>query len=148
MPLNTPNKTSLACGLIIFSKLHLTRLINSAKYFFNHVYLRSFLSQIFFEWLLIYLNLSLLSCFFSACFLKKSSVKFSKGRNLSIISTKPHISMCMLFLDEENNGKNNRLLLGVKLCFTIVWGRAEISPRSFLTHFLKEFDFENSSSAR
>lgn len=122
------------------------KVINSANYFFNHVYLRSFISQTFFEWLLISPCLCF-SCFFSPC-LRKKSVEFSKATNIFMISKLPYISLCIQLLDKRNNSKNNRLPLGPKLCFTIVWGRAEISPRYFLTHFLEEFNFENSSSAR
>ena len=39
---------------------------------------------------------------------------------------KPHTSLCIQFLGNENNGKNNRLPLGVWLCFGIVWGFTEI----------------------
>lgn len=51
-------------------------MINSANYFFNHVYLRSFISQTFFEWLLISPCLCF-SCFFSPC-LQKNPLNFQK----------------------------------------------------------------------
>lgn len=94
------------------------KVINSANYFFNHVYLRSFISQTFFEWLLISPCLCF-SCFFSPC-LRKKSVEFSKATNIFMISKLPYISLCIQLLDKRNNSKNNRLPLGPKLCFTIV----------------------------
>ena len=42
--------------------------------------------------------------------------------NLGEISTQPHTTLCIQFLDRENNNKNNRLPLGKQICFTIVWG--------------------------
>ena len=44
------------------------------------------------------------------------------------ISTQPHPTLCIQFLDRENNDKNNTLPLGKQICFTIVWGYAEILP--------------------
>ena len=44
------------------------------------------------------------------------------------ISAQPHTTLCIQFLDRENNDKNNRLPLGKQICFTIVWGCAEILP--------------------
>ena len=41
--------------------------------------------------------------------------------NLGEISTQPHTTLCIQFLDRENNNKNNRLPLGKQICFTIVW---------------------------
>ena len=32
------------------------------------------------------------------------------------------------FFDRENNDKNNTLSLGKQICFTVVWGCAEILP--------------------
>ena len=46
------------------------------------------------------------------------------------ISAQPHTTLCIQFLDRENNDKNNRLPLGKQICFTIVWGCAEILPQS------------------
>ena len=48
------------------------------------------------------------------------------------ISTQPHSTLCIQFLDRENNDKNNTLPLGKQICFTIVWGCAEILPKTFL----------------
>ena len=42
--------------------------------------------------------------------------------NLGEISTQPHTTLCIQFLDRENNNKNNRLPLRKQICFTIVWG--------------------------
>ena len=42
------------------------------------------------------------------------------------ISAQPHTTLCNQFLDRENNDKNNTLPLGKQICFTIVWGCAQI----------------------
>ena len=39
-----------------------------------------------------------------------------------------HTTLCIQFLDRENNDKNNALPLGNQICFTIVWSWAEILP--------------------
>ena len=44
------------------------------------------------------------------------------------ISAQPHTTLCIQFLDRENNDKNSRLPLGKHICFAIVWGCAEILP--------------------
>ena len=44
------------------------------------------------------------------------------------ISAQPHPTLCIQFLNRENNDKNNTLPLGKQICFTIVWGCAEILP--------------------
>ena len=44
------------------------------------------------------------------------------------ISAQPHTTLCIQFLDRENNDKNNTLPLGKQTCFTIVWGYAETLP--------------------
>ena len=46
------------------------------------------------------------------------------------ISAQHHTTLCIQFLDRENNDKNNTLPLGKQICFTIVWGCAEILPIS------------------
>ena len=56
------------------------------------------------------------------------------------ISAPPHPTLCIQFLDrennDENNNKNNTLPLGKQICFTIVGGCAEILPRILLLlHF-------------
>ena len=38
------------------------------------------------------------------------------------ISAQPHTTLCIQFLDRENNDKNNTLPSGKQICFTIVWG--------------------------
>ena len=47
------------------------------------------------------------------------------------VSAQPHTTLCIQFLDKENNDKNNTLPLGKQICFTIVWGCAEILPSFF-----------------
>ena len=37
------------------------------------------------------------------------------------------------FLDRENNDKNNKLPLEKQICFTMVWGCAEILPNIVFT---------------
>ena len=41
------------------------------------------------------------------------------------ISAQPHPTLCIQFLNRENNDKNNTFPLGKQICFTIVWGCAE-----------------------
>ena len=48
--------------------------------------------------------------------------------NLVKISSQPHTTLCIQFLDREKNEKNNTLPSGKQICFTIVWGCAEILP--------------------
>ena len=48
------------------------------------------------------------------------------------ISAQPHTTLCIQFLDRENNDKNNRLPLGKQIQITIAWGCAEILPNSYL----------------
>ena len=48
------------------------------------------------------------------------------------ISAQPHSTLCIQFLDRENNDKNNTLPLGKQICFTTVWDCAEILPKTFL----------------
>ena len=48
------------------------------------------------------------------------------------ISAQPHSTLCIQFLDRENNDKNNTLPLGKQICFSIVWGCTEILPKTFL----------------
>ena len=52
----------------------------------------------------------------------------SEVSNKVKISTQPYITLCVQFLDSENNDKNNTLPLGKNICFTIVWGCAECYP--------------------
>ena len=44
------------------------------------------------------------------------------------ISAQPHTTLCIQFLDRENNDKNNRVPSGKQICFTIVWGCEKILP--------------------
>ena len=60
-------------------------------------------------------------------FQKSLSFFFLFKLDISMISARqPHVSSCIQFLDEENNDGNSRLPLGLLLCFTVVWGCAEI----------------------
>ena len=47
------------------------------------------------------------------------------------IPAQPHTTLCIQFLDRENNNKNNTLPLEKQICFTIVWGCAEIFTKDF-----------------
>ena len=47
------------------------------------------------------------------------------------ISAQLHTTLCIQFLDRENNDKNSTLPLGKSICFTMVWGRAEILPKIY-----------------
>ena len=38
------------------------------------------------------------------------------------ISAQPHTTLCIQFLDRENNDKNNTLPSGKQICFTMVRG--------------------------
>ena len=44
------------------------------------------------------------------------------------ISVQPHPTLCIQFLNRENNDKNNTFPLGKQICFTMVWGCAETLP--------------------
>ena len=46
------------------------------------------------------------------------------------ISTQSRTTLCIQFLDRENNNKNNTLPLVKQICFTIVWGCVEILPEA------------------
>ena len=46
------------------------------------------------------------------------------------ISAQPHPTLCIQFLNRENNDKNNTFPLEKQICFTIVWGYAETTYRS------------------
>ena len=47
---------------------------------------------------------------------------------LGKISVQPHTTLCIQFLDRENNEKNNRLPLGKQICFTIVGAVRKFYP--------------------
>ena len=49
----------------------------------------------------------------------------------SKISAQPRTTLCIQFLDRENNDKNNTLPLGKHICFRAVCGCAEILPVYF-----------------
>ena len=44
------------------------------------------------------------------------------------ISAQPHTTLCIQFLNKENNDKNNTFPLGKQIDFTIVWGCVETLP--------------------
>ena len=46
-------------------------------------------------------------------------------KSMGKISAQPHPTLCIQFLNRENNDKNNTFPLGKQICFTIVWGCAE-----------------------
>ena len=50
------------------------------------------------------------------------------------ISAQPHTTLCIQFLDRENNDKKNTSPLGKQTCFTIGWDCAEILPGNFTTY--------------
>ena len=56
------------------------------------------------------------------------------------ISAKPHTTLCIQFLDRENNEKNNTLPLGKQICFTIVWDCEEILLTNHLLYDLYNFE--------
>ena len=45
------------------------------------------------------------------------------------ISAQPHPTLCIQFLNRENNDKNNTFPLGKQICFAIVWGCTETLPK-------------------
>ena len=61
------------------------------------------------------------------------------------ISVQPHTTLCIQFLNRENNDKNNTLPLGKQICFIIVWGCVEILPYGVLErrHFMRSQDGKN-----
>lgn len=52
---------------------------------------------------------------------------FNKTKHLAKISVPPHTSLCIQFRDKEDNGENNRLPLGQRLCSAIVWVKPKFS---------------------
>ena len=62
------------------------------------------------------------------------------------VSAQPHTTLCIQFLDRENNDKNNALPLGKQICCTIVWGCAEILPGKLLMKIVRsliEFRYQS-----
>ena len=56
---------------------------------------------------------------------KEFNIKLEKSRIVymySKISAQPHNTLCIQFLDRENNDINNTLPLGKQICLTTVWG--------------------------
>ena len=58
---------------------------------------------------------------------------------LGKISVQPHTTLCIQFLNRENNDKNNTFPLGKQICFTIVWGCAETLPSTLIWVFSSTF---------
>ena len=55
---------------------------------------------------------------------------YSLSNILGKISAQPHPTLCIQFLDREDNDKNKTSPLGKQICFTMVWGCAKILPSS------------------
>ena len=51
---------------------------------------------------------------------KKHQDKKKSGGSFGKISTRPHMTLCIQFLDRENNDKSNTLPLEKQICLTIV----------------------------
>ena len=51
-----------------------------------------------------------------------------RNSNMGKISAQPHPTLCIQFLNRENNDINNTFPSGKQICFTIVWGCAETLP--------------------
>ena len=66
-----------------------------------------------------------------------------KDQKRGKISAQPHTSLCIQFLNRENNDYNNTLPLGKQICFTIAWGCAEILPKKIIEF---EMDKQNCAS--
>ena len=64
------------------------------------------------------------------------------ARNLGKISAHPHTTLCIQFLDRENNDKNNRLPSGKQICFAIVCGLCG----NFTVSILIKVDMADSTS--
>ena len=54
-----------------------------------------------------------------------------------------YTTLCIQFLDRENNDKNNTLPLGIQICFIIVWGCAEILPFIFLKRITQHYSLHH-----
>ena len=50
----------------------------------------------------------------------KKKNKKKSGGSFGKISTRPHMTLCIQFLDRENNDKSNTLPLEKQICLTIV----------------------------
>ena len=62
-----------------------------------------------------------------------NSRKRGHVREMGKISAQPHTTLCIQFLNRENNNKNNTFPLGKQICFTTVWGCAETLPWNVVT---------------
>ena len=63
------------------------------------------------------------------------------GIFLGKISAQPHTTLCIQFLNRENNDKNNTLPLGKQICFTIVWGCTETLPIPIMATIISIVNF-------
>ena len=61
---------------------------------------------------------------------KCEQVQTDQRKRIGKISAQPHPTLCIQFLNIENNDKNNTFPLGKQICFTIVWGCAETLPKN------------------
>ena len=61
-------------------------------------------------------------------------------KDLGKISAQPHTTLCIQFLNRENNDKNNTFPLGKQICFTIIWGCTETLPRSIVDRNIYNFN--------
>ena len=82
--------------------------------------------------------LSLPKSFYSSHSLLQAICNFACIWNLGKISAQPHTTLCIQFLNRENNDKNNTFPLRKQICFAIVWGCTETLPRylQMTTEFL------------
>ena len=55
------------------------------------------------------------------------------------ISAQPHPTLCIQFLNRENNDKNNTFPLEKQIWFTLVWGYAETLPIVLLKTLVSGF---------
>ena len=61
-------------------------------------------------------------------------------KDLGKISAQPHTTLCIQFLNRENNDKNNTFPLGKQICFAIIWGCTETLPRSIVDQNIYNFN--------
>ena len=61
-------------------------------------------------------------------------------KDLGKISAQPHTTLCIQFLNRENNDKNNTFPLGKQICFTIIWDCTETLPSSIVDRNIYNFN--------
>ena len=84
-----------------------------------------YITQLPYRLLEIDTRLTATFCFvFASCIKTPVYAEEVRGK----ISAQPHTTLCIQFLDRENNDKNNTLPLGKQICFTIGWDYGEILP--------------------